>query len=213
MTLTICLILQPDRCIFKRTLIRPCSAGVRRYHRQMRFGSPDAVFWRLCDLQIFPGNVPSSLWESHFSIWATHQILRVNGLYAQFCCLCFGQKLGVRGYLPRKEGRETCRPSCTSHMGLCPHLWHPELFGIDNNLLKNNNLILSCGHGTMVKANLKKSIQLPFKMCLFVMKIIGKMQQISTVLGLIIFMQNLISFFFLLLILDFDGNFTRIHYR
>lgn len=36
--------------------------------------------------------------------------------------------------LPRTWGRVTCTPSCTSHMGWCPLLWHPELSGSGGNL-------------------------------------------------------------------------------
>lgn len=36
--------------------------------------------------------------------------------------------------LPRTWGRVTCIPSCTSHMGWCPLLWHPELSGSGGNL-------------------------------------------------------------------------------
>lgn len=37
-------------------------------------------------------------------------------------------------YLPKKWGRVTCRPSCTSHMGWCPLLWHPKLSGSGGSL-------------------------------------------------------------------------------
>lgn len=36
--------------------------------------------------------------------------------------------------LPRTWGRVTCRPSCTSHMGWCPLLWHPGLSGSGGSL-------------------------------------------------------------------------------